>query len=306
MKPSSLFWSCVAMLATAYTGRASADWQTTVNNALAAWNADYGTNVQALSWTDNGIIATEAERQAAVQAMTDPHQAWMPSGDAGAPAAMTALLVSDDPSIPAADLQTWADYVNGLVQIGDRRLTVNWNKIGYGNFTTLCVVDPNTVVYDDMISNASGGGAPGPGPGNHVEVKRCLDHRLWWLWERIASSDPADWTRGSITADNNPTCSSAGSVITCDVDCQGQMTAGQAECKCRSTKVAGAECCQMEYNWAWACGFKKIKVAADGYTLELEGIIGSSGSGNGSCTECCPGSTPIHTGSWGMLKTIYR
>ncbi len=287
-----------AILWVASASPALADWITVVDDAIAGWNQEYGTNVQVLDWIDDGILFTEGERQAAVSAMTEPLETWMPSGDADVPSGMTALRIADDPGISPVDIAAWSAMVDDLVEVGHRRLTINWTKAGFGNFTTICIVNDVAIVYDSMFSNAGGGGIPSP------LNRRCLDYRMWWIWERFASSNPADWTRGQITADNNPTCQN-GQVIACDKSCDASMTAGEARIECRSQQVPGTQCCQLEYNWGWATGFKKIALGADGFTLEIEGIIGSSGAGNGSCTECCD-PVPAERKTWGTIKSLHR
>ena len=256
-------------------------WHFKVQLSVAAWNSTYGNHVRALGWQNDGIIQNDAERVAAVAEITDINNAWMPSGDADAPKDMTALRVVDDPDIPAAAIADWIADIDSRVQVGHRRVRIQWEKDDIVQFTTLCIVDQFDIIYGNMISNAAGHGDLPPG----LRDRTCLNKRLWWLWEKVWSDDPADWSRGRLWAINQPVCRD-GHVISCDFDCGGFMTGGQAEVKCRSTQV-GDNCCKMTWNWAWACGFKKVAIGADGYTLSIEGIIGSSGSGNGQCTACC-------------------
>jgi hypothetical protein len=51
------------------------------------------------------------------------------------------------------------------------------------------------------------------------------------------------------------------------------------------------KCCDGYFNWAWATGFKSIKVSAEKLSVEIEGHIGQSGNGSFTVTECCPRGT---------------
>lgn len=55
-----------------------------------------------------------------------------------------------------------------------------------------------------------------------------------------------------------------------------------------------AKCCDGYFNWAWATGFKSLKIGADKVSIEIEGNIGQSGNGSFTVTECCPRGTVVH------------
>jgi len=249
-----------------------------VETAIQNWNQVYGTHVKALDWAYEGTIASEEQREVILGEMTAPEKAWFPSGDVGRPSEMTALRIVDDPQIERGAIEKWQAMVRGKVRVGHHIVRIRWIK-GSQPFTSICIADDNALVYDSMLFNAV----------LTQKHSRCFEYKMWWIWEKLAGKPWQEWTRGHITADLTPNCRE-GTPVTCDKDCQASMTGGEATIKCKTRIVQN--CCQMDYNWAWACGFKKIKVGKDKFSLEVEGYIGSSGAGNGSCTECCPAPPP--------------
>lgn len=242
-----------------------------IETAIQNWNEFYGANVQAVSWSYVGRITSEATRNEMVQVMTSPERAWFPSGDVSKPNEMTAARITDDPQISSQDITEWQNMVNEKVSVGQHVVEIKWTK-GVESFTTICITDEQSIIYDSTLSNAvSGRRATG-----------CFDYKMCWIWEMHKPC--SEWTRGYITGGLVTNCKE-GVPVTCEDDCSSSMTLGEVKIKCEERIVEN--CCKMDYSWAWACGFKSIKVGTDKFTLEVEGIIGSSGAGNGSCTECC-------------------
>lgn len=280
-----------ALLTFAFAGTASA-YETELQNAIDGWNSQ-GSSVTALGYDTLAVIDSDTLRQSIVNQITNAATAYFPSGDIGDPGGFTAVLLSSDPTITGAQLSAYYATVDSLVQVGHLALTTQWS-----GFTTITIVDGSGLIHDNMFSNAA---VVDPGANKNVS---CLDYKMAWVWQ--FNGPVADYTRGHIEASNTITCDENGEVVSCDEDCDASMTAGEAQVNCKNEEVVGQECCKLTYSWAWACGFKKIKVGADDFTLEVEGIIGSSGTGNGSCTECCDEVTATEETSWSDLKEMFR
>jgi hypothetical protein len=52
-------------------------------------------------------------------------------------------------------------------------------------------------------------------------------------------------------------------------------------------RKATAACCEAYFKYAWATGFKSIKVNGDKVGFEIQGQLGQSGNGSFTVTECC-------------------
>lgn len=241
-----------------------------LETSIQNWNRVYGKEVRALRWTYQGRITSEEQKSRITNEMTNPERAWFPSGEVTAPDEMTALRIVDDPTIDQAEIAKWQAMVRDRVAIGNHIVRLEWTK-GTVAFSTITITNESQLVYDSMLFNA-------------VLVEkhsRCLDYRMGWLWQ----TEWKDMTRGFITADLEVGCDSEGNA-SCYHRCDSSMTLGEAKINCKRTQ--SADCCGLEWTYAWACGFKKVKVKADKFGLEVEGWIGSSGAGDGSCGECCP------------------
>ncbi len=248
-----------------------------IERSIANWNSMYGMNVKATGWKEDAmpVIRTDKDRTTTVDDITGVQNAWLPNGDISNPAGMTAEKVADDRSVAKEDISAWQKKIAAMIKIGLHRVRISWVK-GSTAFSTICVTDDNSIVYDDMLSNFV----------MIAHHSKCFDYHIGWAWQ----SKYEDMTRGKIWANLSVKCDDAGNVIACLPDCGGDMSLGQASCVC-VTKIVG-NCCVMDYQWAWACGFKKLKFNFDvkgvKVGVEVEGYLGSSGSGNGACAECCP------------------
>ncbi|MFG0328868.1 MAG: hypothetical protein ACF8PN_03110 [Phycisphaerales bacterium] len=257
-------------------------WAEDLDRSLGVWNDMYSHHVVALGWTEDSVIDSEAARAGIVAEITDPDLAWFASGDVSDPSTMTALQLADDPGISPEQIAAWITEVDSRVEVGHAVVRVEWLHDLAGPFESVCVVDSNGLIYDNMIFHM-GGGAEVLG----IAGRRVFDYRMWWAWQ--ANKPWTQWTRGYIRADNNPVCRD-GRVVSCDFNCTASMTLGDAKINCRSQQVPGQECCTLEYSWAWTTGyFKSISVGDDDFSLEIEGWVGSSASGNGRATVCCEG-----------------
>lgn len=233
--------------------------------AMEAWNDFFGYNVQALAWEYEGRIDTEAERQQIVSEMTQPENAWFPDGDLSKPEEMAAKQLSYYQGVvDGAKIAQWKGLIDSIVQVGHHVVRISWGK-STSQFSTLCIADDETLVYDSMIFNVA----------LVEEHSRCLDIRLLWLWGR---------TRGRITADLTAVCDGPIARDCCH-HCGGWCKLGTAKCNCKVTMLS--DHCHMEYSWAWAVGLRSVEVQADNFTLKVTGHIGSAGEGDGSCNDFC-------------------
>lgn len=246
-----------------------------LEDALNNWNDLFAADVEALGWTCDRTLATAEDIDDLLDEITDPG-AWLPIGDPSNPSSVNVARVQDDPAITPGMMADWRDGVDAMLDVGQYVVRTRWRK-GTDEFTTLTVTTDDEIIYDNILYNISGAGTS----TLLAAETRCAHIRMWWIWEKHKGFN--GWTRGEIIADLKPDCS--GQQIICNKNCSATMTGGDAKVNCKTTLADN--CCIMEYEWAWACGFKSVEVEADGFKLKVEGYIGSSGSGNGSCSECC-------------------
>jgi hypothetical protein len=245
--------------------------------AIANWNGTFGTNVRATNSVDEGEIVDNARLAAVVAEMTDPTKAYFPSGDISNPSSFTALRITDDPTITPQQIADFQAQVAGLVKLGHRVRRITWTK-GGTTFTTLTVHNGTDIVYDTMFSNM----VLFPSRASRA---LCFDGTLQWVWGGV---------RGKIVASVSAVCKSDGTLLTCTHSCNAWMTLGNAYINCATSTVGN--CCKMDWSYGWACGFKTVKLKADKFSFEIEGIIGSGGTGSESCLDCCPTGSAGGTG----------
>ncbi len=176
----------------------------------------------------------------------------------------------DAKSISKGSISAWQSEISDIVQVGQHVVDLKWID-GNRQFETLTITNNSTIVYDTMLSNVI---LEGTKKGSFIKY-------LGWIWQYDQRAE--NFTRGRIVADVTPACRN-GSLITCEKICSAYLMLGDAKvnCRCKEEKF-----CNLEYSYAWKVGFNKIKVGYDKFTLEVEGILGSGGNGNGSFSEYC-------------------
>lgn len=235
--------------------------------AIENWNNFYGSSVKARNWEYEGKIDSEGERRQIILEMTRPENAWFPDGDISEPDKVAAKQLGGyDESTDDASIAEWKEMIGQMVHVGHHVVRIMWKQdTANSEFSTICITDDETIVYDSMLFNIV----------LVEEHSRCLDLSIYWLWGR---------TRGRIIADLSAVCD--GPVArACSHNCSGWCTLGKAECMCKVTQYV--DHCSLEYNWAWAVGFRSVEIQKDGFTLKVKGYIGSYGKGNGSCVDFC-------------------
>lgn len=251
-----------------------------IDTALKNWNTNYGANVIAVSWSYESTITTEQQRLDALNEITDPAKAWLPTGDYTVASSVSAQRIIEDTSIKQPVIDSLKTVLNSQFKIGHYKVRVNWLK-GTQSFTTLLIANDSVPVYDNMFGNIA---LVSQEVNSLVAVtKQCLNLTIYWIWGGV---------RGKITASVTTNCDANGYVISCDKDCFAYCTLGEAKIECTTQIVGNGRCCQLSYSWAWAVGFKSIKVKVGGGGFEIVGILGSGGAANGSCTVCCD---PVNT-----------
>ena len=255
-----------------------------IETGIENWNNIYGANVKARGWTYEGVIKTEKQRNEIVLQMTKTSNNWFPSGDVKKPALMTAFRITDDPSVKNTAITAWQDMIRSKVKIGQHLVKIKWTK-GSLPFTSICVTDENSVVYDNMLSNTA--------YTDHNSV--CFDYRIG----NFLQTKYEDMDFGEIKAELKIKC--VGGKPICDKSCNSKIALGEIKINC-NVETKG-NCCQLTWSYGWATGLKSIKVGVDGFSIEVGGILGSSGQGEGSCTECCPDNVTTETKTESQKQT---
>lgn len=176
------------------------------------------------------------------------------------------------------------------IQLNHKIYYLNWHQFDQ-DITTIAIFDDNeTLIYDTVLSNILRIEKNNEtleklySPSNQTIV----DNTYGWIWE-------SDYTRGMAKAIMKTVCDDVdGSCVSCDaITCEATMQIGDAQINCK--KIKSARTCQVDVSYAVVTGFKSISVGADGFTLSVNGYIGSSDRGNPSKTstcdlKCCDGS----------------
>lgn len=204
-----------------------------------------------------------------------------------------------DTVLPTVELN---DYRNGLldiVTVGDYVVKVDWEMHDGTKFSTLALVDKyGTPEFEPILYFAPG----------EVQVKEewgsapssSTDH--WW--EKTWSHDTALGTnavtvkiRLTIICDDE-TCKIISQSLTVTFSTGLFWKADKVEKEtpyiAPSQTCPGGitECKKGEVKIAWASGFKKLKVKAKEYEIEVEGTLGSNGEIEFVMDVCCDGTYP--------------
>lgn len=259
------------------TGSAPAAAKAMVEAAIAGWNAHFGLDVLVESCTFTGTVT---DVNATVDAMLDT--AAFPT-DSSTPGRVVEIATAADvqAQVPAGEIAAFESALSSLVQLGDSLVLIGLaDQDSSETFETVASVGPD--------GQRLAGTFPTTGRFGTFEAvdqfgsvcKRVVATRHLWGGE-------AEVFRGCVRV----TCDANAKVIDCKITENEAFASFFAEAKIlppvgTNGSVVG-QCCDGFFNYAWATGFKKVKVAANGVTLEIEGSIGQSGNGGFTVTECC-------------------
>jgi len=235
-----------------------------LDEALANFNQYYGNIGTALSYSYLGTIGDVAQKQEVITEITNPLVARVPKITFEDTLFSGSIISLQEETISQAELNEWQNLVSSLIGVGMHLVRIYWRANGE-EFSTLCVATAEDIVYDNILSNMV------IVEGQEQKL-RCLDYTIYWLW---------GGERGKIIAEVTASCDG---VINCGRHCSASMTLGEARINCQ-TRTQG-NCCVLEYSFAWATPLVQISVDSDGFTLRTSGL-GSSGEGNGNCSDCC-------------------
>lgn len=151
-----------------------------VEKAIKNWDSLFATHVTAVSWDFEGKITTQTQRTDVVTELTDPAKVWMLTGNPAIDTSVSADPITGDPSITKAQLDSFHHVIEALVKVGQYTVRIHWQK-GTQNFTTLCVTNDTSIVYDNMLSTIRL--IPKfPVNGLTVQTKTCVNLIIPWIW----------------------------------------------------------------------------------------------------------------------------
>lgn len=259
------------------TGSAPAAAKAIVEAAIAGWNTHFGSDVLVGSCTFTGVVT---DVNAAVDAMLDT--AAFPT-DSSTPGRVVEIATAADvqAQVPASEIAAFESALSSLVQLGDSLVLIGLaDQVSSETFETVASIGPD--------GQRLTGTFPTTG---RFETFEAVD-QFGSVCKRVVATQhlwgsEAEFFRGCVRV----TCDSEAKVIDCKITENEAFASFFAEARIlppvgTNGSVVG-ECCDGFFNYVWATGFKKVKVAANGVTLEIEGNIGQSGNGGFTVTECC-------------------
>lgn len=255
--------------------RGAAERQATL--AVDTFNRLYGRDVEIVAVDYRGAVTD-------VAATVDEMMRTLAIPASDGPAAATRIVTASEAgaTVPPAELARLRTSLAANLAPGDYLLLVRLEVRATGvAIETLNSMRPDGSGFSGTFFGTARGE---PAGGSSVQLPNTVcETRVisTYLW-----GSPAETARGCAR-------------VTCDgprpIDCkvtEANCFGGFfAECKIvPPVGTAGAivgPCCDCAFNYAWATGFKKVKVAGGGTSLEIEGRIGQSGNGGFTATECC-------------------
>jgi len=212
-----------------------------------------------------------------------------------------------DAALPTEELNAYRDDIASIIAVGDYVVKVDWEMSDGTEFSTLALVDKyGAPKFEPILSFTPA--------TTQVQAKdewgwapsSSTDH--WW--QKTWSQDTALGTNGvsvkiklTIHCDDE-TCKIISQSLTVDfttglfwkadsVKKETKYTAPSATCPGGVT-----ECKKGEVKIAWASGFKKLKVKAKDYEIDIEGTLGCNGQKEFVMHACCDGTYPGYTGQY--------
>ncbi|MCC6409988.1 MAG: hypothetical protein IT453_22730 [Planctomycetes bacterium] len=201
-----------------------------------------------------------------------------------APAQLAALQIRQDPSLTTADTAKLREYLDLVIDPTDVIVRTTWVSPTAGLFETYAVCSGIKVEYDAFLSLM-------PKHWPQVFPPQPQSHSNSWPGAGLSYFD-TNFVGGKL-AEYNLTA-----VALCDgpelIGCSSEFTAVPLfptwDVKGAPSSQSNGNCCTATCMFGFANGFKKVKVSGGGgaATVEIDGLIGSSGTFQKTVTSCCP------------------
>ncbi len=195
--------------------------------------------------------------------------------------------IADDPAIPQGDIDAYLDEIDTMTPDGARMYKVTWDSETAGSFHTYAICDDATLIYETMMHLTL---APWP-PDTTVAAPGTIPGVSCWPAVGFVHVYKNGW---GVQCLQFQCCAHAicegPYVIDCDCThiAMGTAFGWAAKGTCQSEIVGN--CCKAKCNFGYASGFKSVKVAADGVSIEIAGHLGCSGTFSKITYACCPDS----------------
>lgn len=223
--------------------------QEQIDLSIKNWNKYYGINVKAVSWSYEGEIKNEIQRNQILQEMTDPEKAWFPSGNVLKPDSITAWRITDDKSVKEDEISKWRNEVDRKIKVGHHIFRLKWTKARQ-KFMSICISDDDSLIYDSMLFN----------------IMLVEEHHSC-LYVNIKKLSLL--SLGKISMCINIECKN-GVIIKCLEPKVYLEYMDRGDFHKRITQNS-QNCCTVEYCYAFVLGFQRIKTSSDGFSFEVEG-----------------------------------
>lgn len=258
---------------------------------------------EVVSITPLGVV-TPGTRAALIDLAVN--DSFIPILSDSSPATLGVGVIADDPMIPAADLAAYRSGIEASVINGDYVFNVQLSSPTAGPFQTIAFLHQDcSPAFDSFLSHT-----PCPWPPNTGEDAVCdaagrdggggSDGDDQLAFTRRAQSRTVKLYNGfgflceEFTCYAEITCTDSGVKVDCEGthDAFGYCVGGEARGTSSPRTLPSINCCRNTCNFGYATGFKKVKIGADGITLEIEGILGTGGTFSRTVTVCCSCPTP--------------
>lgn len=256
-----------------------------LDKGIDRFNNYYGGTVYCTGWNFLVDIADEPTRQAVLKYLV--LNSYFPTGSYKDPKTLVPATIADDPSLEAQDLIDLYTQIDNSIDIGDSVGLATFLSADVGAFLNVVVYDANAVVYTPLLGEVRvpglggvGGGLAAPSGAVGQAAPGPVD--TWsggtsYLWGSDAET---------FDAKIEAVCKD-GQLIDCTHKCDAASGfLASAEIGCKEVETA-ENCCKLQYEYAWATGFKSVEVTGGGTGVKVTGYIGQSGGGSGSLLACC-------------------
>ena len=212
------------------------------------------------------------------------------------------VSLSDDPSISSEQLEAFDSFLKSFATIGSCVATITWDTPAAGIFDTHAIyTSSGEVTYETMQAfvpldipmteeEDTAGGDNSTATRTRV-LRRQLNHRCGQYDVAGESGERRYKNYFNIdvlkfncfaTAD----CSKD-KVLECTPTHDAMGLAFGWEAQGTSVAKQVGMCCRTLCNFGYASGFKRVKIAVDKISIEIEGIIGTGGDFKETAKACC-------------------
>ncbi len=256
-----------------------------LDQSIQNWNQYFGAQVRAIDYNVTGMINSEDEMTRLKNEIISL-DAWIPSGPLYKPEQVTAIMFREYADQIKA-IESVSNLLDTTLAVGQQVVQINWRK-GATQFSSICIVGEEGIVYDNMLTNVAIMEEPDEEP-EFVEYKDSNAKISLTAYGWVMTVYHAKWLWGQTRGKGKVTvyayCNGS-SISTAHNTYNTSAYFSVGSCLLKARTIQNSPCHKVQHTWGWATPTGSVSFDSNKFKVNVGGV-GSKGNGGGTFGACC-------------------